>query len=551
MNEQAATPSTPFSAPNAAIAGAPEGAPHLSGAFIRQALLGKAEIPPDCPLRIDDRGARMEGAIVEGGLDLSELDFGRSIEFERCTFLGAVSLRHSSFRYVSLAGSRAPHIDAELASIRTSLTLSGARLESPGKVAFNGYGLRVEGSVFLNHGFVAFGAVVLMAATIGMQLRCDNCALIHPFASASASNKDFTRRWIVDASLSAINATNARIHAITLMGTRIEGLAVFLSTTLVDNFVVAGGVSFLAGGGARSGLYLLNCHMGGSLVFQEVEEFEGTLLLGGCVAHSLADDGSVWRDPKTGRLRDGTTLELDDFHYDGFTDPVDAHTDVGWRTRLQWLKMQPNERLAEDFKSQPFTHLAEVLAHMGDAHGARMILFERERLRLKAKNVGLWEKLGGHVLGALAGYGYKNHYAFYWALGVWLLGALVFGVADRLGEMRPADPHVLAEAHYQETLRPPTDYEPVKPALYSLDLLLPIIEIGQQEYWIPRDADERTPDARAAFPRLHHSLVLAVNWLFSGWLAKAYYYFEIGMGWLLVSIVIAGFSGLLGHAREE
>ncbi len=188
---------------------------------------------------------------------------------------------------------------------------------------------------------------------------------------------------------------------------------------------------------------------------------------------------------------------------------------------------------------------------MGDGHGARMILFERERLRLKSKNVGFFEKLAGHMLGLLAGYGYKSHYALYWALGVWLVGALVFGVADRLGQLRPADPHVLAEEHYQETLRPPTDYEPIKPALYSLDLLLPIVDIGQEEYWLPRDAGERPSNAKAAFPRLAKPAASALDWLFGGWLPKAYYYFEIAMGWLLVSIVIAGFSGLLGHAREE
>jgi hypothetical protein len=154
-------------------------------------------------------------------------------------------------------------------------------------------------------------------------------------------------------------------------------------------------------------------------------------------------------------------------------------------------------------------------------------------------------------LGVLAGYGYKNHFALYWALGIWMVGALVFGIADRLGEMRPADPHVLAEAHYQETLVPPTDYEPVNALLYSADIFLPIVELGQQQYWIPRNAGERAPDAKAVFPRLARPAATALDWLFGGWLPKAYYYFEIGMGWLLVSIVIAGFSGLLGHAREE
>ncbi len=143
-------------------------------------------------------------------------------------------------------------------------------------------------------------------------------------------------------------------------------------------------------------------------------------------------------------------------------------------------------------------------------------MFERERLRLKSKNVGFFEKLAGHVLGVLAGYGYKNHYALYWALGVWLAGGAVFATADRLGEMRPADPHVLVDERYLETEVPPPDYEPVNPLVYSADIFLPIVQLGQQEYWIPRNAGEREPSAQAAFPRLHHSLVPALNWLFGG-----------------------------------
>ena len=117
--------------------------------------------------------------------------------------------------------------------------------------------------------------------------------------------------------------------------------------------------------------------------------------------------------------------------------------------------------------------------------------------------------------------------------------------------MRPADSHILVEHEYQETLRPPTDYEPVNPLLYSADILLPIVELGQQEYWIPRNAGEHIADVDHAFPNLALPLRNAIAWAFGGWLPKAYYYFEIFMGWLLVSIVIAGFSGLLGHAKEE
>jgi hypothetical protein len=89
------------------------------------------------------------------------------------------------------------------------------------------------------------------------------------------------------------------------------------------------------------------------------------------------------------------------------------------------------------------------------------------------------------------------------------------------------------------------------PLLCSADILLPIVDIGQKRRWLPRDAGEHPPDAALAFPRLPQQVAPALHWLFGGWLPKTYYYFEIAMGWALVSIVIAGFSGLLGHAREE
>jgi hypothetical protein len=548
MNDQ---PSPSAQAQPQSGAGAPEGAPRLSGEFIRKALLGKSEIPPDCRLTVDDRGARMDGVTVEGGLDLSAVKFDRPIAFEHCTFEGPISLRLAELKDVSLTSSKIPRIDAVKANIADDFDLSGAQIECPGRIAIDGQTIHVGGSVSLASGFSVYGAVNLMVANIGGVLDCTDGTFRHPFPETVGEVPVAIDDWRNPVN-DALNCIGAKIGgAVSLSGNFLaEGIVMFSNAEIGMGLYVIG-ASFLSGGRSRSGLHLLVSRIGSALIFEGVRVFEGPLSLIGAITNRLVDDGSLWLEPDTRKPRTGVTIELDDFRYSAFIDPTGGHTDISWRTRLTWLKMQPKGTLETDFHPQPFTQLAEVLRNMGDAHGARMILFERERLRLKAKNVRFWEKVGGHALGALAGYGYKNHYALYWALGVWLLGALVFGVADRLGEMRPADPHVLAEAHYQATLLPPTDYEPVNALLYSADIFLPIVELGQQQYWIPRNAGERAPDAKAAFPRLHHSLLPVMNWLFGGWLPKAYYYFEIAMGWLLVSIVIAGFSGLLGHAREE
>jgi hypothetical protein len=180
---------------------------------------------------------------------------------------------------------------------------------------------------------------------------------------------------------------------------------------------------------------------------------------------------------------------------------------------------------------------------------ARPIIFER--CTFLGALVLLWERLFGYAFGILAGHGYKNYYALYWAVGVWLTGSAVFGVADRLGEMRPASEHVIVDESYQRTGHVPADYEPPKPRLFSADILLPIVDFSQKRFWLPRDAHERTSDSARAFPSQPSWVAQSLNWLFLGWFPKIYYYFEIAIGWVLASIAVAGFSGHLGRKGEE
>jgi hypothetical protein len=555
-------------ASNVAVEAPASSSLRIAGDFIRQALLGEVAVPSESPLKIDGRGARMSGAVVEGDVDLSALRFERPILFEQCTFDASINLAHVKLESFTLIGCRVTMIEARGAELNGDISLSGTRLENPGLFAFNGESMRVGGSVIFIDGFVANGAVNLALATIGGRLVC-NGTFRNPFRNADSRN------WFTPIHC-ALNGFGAKIGMSVSFNTGFsagrfcaEGVVVFLNASIVDGVYVLGG-SFTSGSEAwspndpqsiadpstryimvaGSGLHFHNARMG-ELVLSRIERFDGLLSLRCAVAKSISDDGSVWRDPITGGKRRGVALDLDGFRYDTFTNSMVAVTDTGWRTRLAWLNAQVIERLDAQFQSQPFTQCAAVLRTMGDAHGSRMILFEREQMRLRAKHVRLWEKISGHALRVFAGHGYKNYYALYWAIGVWLLGGTVFGVADRLGEMRPASEHVIVEETYQRTGRIPKDYEPLKPLLFSADILTPIVDFGQKRAWLPRDAGERAPDAAAAFPQLPESAGRALNWLFGGWLPKAYYCFEIAMGWLLVSIVIAGFSGHLGRERED
>ena len=59
------------------------------------------------------------------------------------------------------------------------------------------------------------------------------------------------------------------------------------------------------------------------------------------------------------------------------------------------------------------------------------------------------------------------------------------------------------------------------PWMYSLDTLLPVIEIGQKSFWRPNPAKP------------------------GGGLAIAYFYFQSLVGWALSLLAVAGFSGLV------
>jgi hypothetical protein len=71
--------------------------------------------------------------------------------------------------------------------------------------------------------------------------------------------------------------------------------------------------------------------------------------------------------------------------------------------------------------------------------------------------------------------------------------------------MRPASEQVVTDTDYRLTGLPPRDYEPLNPLFYSVDLLLPIIDIGQERYWIPHNAGENS-EAERLFPMLRQTL---------------------------------------------
>jgi hypothetical protein len=182
------------------------------------------------------------------------------------------------------------------------------------------------------------------------------------------------------------------------------------------------------------------------------------------------DDQATW--PSVLRLR-------------GFTYETLDNDQVSVRDRLCWLARQPG-----DYTPQIYDQLADAYRRAGQAEAARKVGVAKQRRRRGNLNPFNW------LLYLTVGYGYRT-----WLAAVWLagLGWWVFTGAHP-GHMVQATPNRTGPGFHA--------------LAYTLDVLLPIVDLGQEKAWTPR-----------------------------GW--AAYWTWSlIAVGWVLTTAVVAGLTGI-------
>jgi hypothetical protein len=103
-------------------------------------------------------------------------------------------------------------------------------------------------------------------------------------------------------------------------------------------------------------------------------------------------------------------------------------------------------------------------------------------------------------------------------------GMVWMGKRGRL--MRPTWPENAPE--------PPVEsYEELHPLLYSIDAFFPFVNLHQEHYW--------WPDSHAS----REYVLFGRRLTLSGRALRYYLWFEIGAGWLLSAVFLAGVTGLL------
>jgi hypothetical protein len=289
---------------------------------------------------------------------------------------------------------------------------------------------------------------------------------------------------------------------------------------------------------AIESLSLKRARIKGILTLTELERPLHRVSLEHAHVWQLGDDQNTW----------GEHIVLNGFKYDALAGkpPLSVSRRLQWlraqvprltaperpasqgkRQRLRsWLRQcwsgSARAQRAEDFRPQPWWQLKQVLessAHFAEARRVGIEL-EKERRKLglvdqpldpERPNKGLLSRLLSRRLhwayGHFTGYGYRPIRLFHYFFGTWLVCALIYWAAALVGIFAPTDPRIYQNPTYQ-ACRPnnseawppievrikenwylcsdlPAEYTGFSPLAYSLDVLMPFVDLKQETDWAP------------------------------------------------------------------
>jgi hypothetical protein len=394
------------------------------------------------------------------------------------------------------------------AQVGGQVTFDGATLTNEGGRALHADLAQVEQSVFFEHGFSATGAVRLVDMRIGGRLVCADATFSNQKGPGlDASGVEVKRDMscgqgfranggvrLVDAhiggelGLGGATITSQRGRALNAVG-----LEVKRDLWCDRGFSAAGEVRLVD---ARIGeeLSFMDARLdGGDTTALDLEGASASRLV---LTFAEAPRGAVRvKNARVGHLSDDPALWPADRELAGFSyETLERHDGVG--ERLRWVAPSSGR-----FEPEVFDQLAAFYRGSGREEDGRKVGLAKQRRRTKALSSPP-AKAWGWLLDGTIGYGYRT-----WLAGVWLLLFFVVGWAIFAGWLMLDSP----------TMEPTKDtgLPDFHAWVYSLDVLVPIVDFGQEKSYTPQG------DAR--------------YWL----------YFSIGAGWILTTAVVAALTGLL------
>jgi hypothetical protein len=500
------------------------------------------------------RRLQIVGACIVGRIDLERAKIPMSVWLYRClldtapVFDDAHVAGNLSLPDCALPGLRAQgcRIDGDLAlnagcSVDGELLLNRARigrdlncermhLRSNGPAApalhrlLSADSARIGGDVLLNEGFEAIGELRFVAARIRGNLRARNARLTADLDEAGARGV-------------ALNLDRVQVggHVHLDAGFSAAG-QVRLQRARIGGDLDCSGAAFDAAGDASWGensaaLLLDRARIGGALVLRRLPDpLQGASLADARVG-SLLDDAQTW----------GQHHVLDGFAYTRLA--ADAPTDAPMR--LGWLARQAAPHVGADYRPEPWRRLIKVLRRMGREPSASDVAIGRERHLRRAGRVGLgapaplrWlARLGHDLFGVFAGYGHRPLRLLASAAALWLLCGALYWAAAEHGAVAPGAARLLADPRLArcrtECANLPVTLPSFKPFVYSMELLLPLVDLQQGRHWAPARNVLAVDVERA----IGVPVLMTLTWL------------EAACGWLACLTLFASVTGLVDRDR--
>ena len=417
---------------------------------------------------LDLSGSKLAGltaplAVIDGNLGLSRCECAGAVALSGAHVTGALDVQDTSLTRpgaVAFLGNRLS-IDDDLIALRTtadgefrlagsrvggSVLLDGATLRNEGGYALHAPNMSVGARFLARDGFSAHGKVQLAGLRVDGDLNFRNALLRNPGGDALLGYGIQT-----GASLALTEGFHAE-GAVRLSRAKIGG-AIFLEEARLDN---PGGDAIRCRNTQAQTL-----HLGAGLEATGIVDFRNSQFA------NIRDEDADW--PR--RLR------LTGLGYGELVPPLSA------ALRVQWLRCDVDGYVPRNYET-----LAAMYRNAGDDSAARQVLLAREREH--RAHLPWYGRAWSWLQEVTVGYGYRPLRAAAWLLAFLAAGTLAFGL------------------HHPPPLAG-VPHPAFNPLVYTLDLVLPLVDLGQRSAYDPQGAQ-----------RWLAYLLIAVGWIFATTIAS-------------------------------
>lgn len=374
------------------------------------------------------------GFVSDGGINLYGASIGGSLHLEDSTLTGTGEKRGQpalQLLCATVGGDIQAGrglvvrgcVDLRDTTVRGSVVLKRARLHQPAGTALKAQRLHVGGNFSCREGFVSQGLVDIRDARVGGSVLFEGAELTGPAGTALRANG-----IEVGAEFNCCDGLTAHGR-------------ISLSNITVRARLCFEGALF----DVPSGKHALVCRRStaAELELSPREAPVGVVDLSHTRVGVLRDDPGTW--PRA--------LLLEGFLYDS------VHPVLPAERRLPWLDREPT-----GFAPQPYEQLAVNYQQHGRDADARTVLLAKQR---RVRRTLAWPARAWSILqDVTVGYGYRPLRAVGLLAAFFAIGTVVFATwpPAPTGEGKPPD---------------------FQPAVYTLDLRLPVVDFGQERAFSP------------------------------------------------------------------